>query len=202
MRLFLLTLTFLLSVFSVHYVDACNDLKNQADQAETDYNSAQQTADDLYVKFKKKELAFYFGDSNDPNQGKEMYELQERVVAARKDAQKKYDDWQEKKKQFEQCEANHDQCINCNDYISKGNPYQHRVFCSNYLSAAHSSMYPTGRYWSCNSSEVATHQERTCTRTSYSSSLQCGQTYQNCSPRVCSKQSSYGGTLYCSESAY
>ncbi len=58
MRLCLLTLTFLLSFFSVHYVDACDDLKNQA---ETYHNSAQQTADVLYVEFKKKELAFYFG---------------------------------------------------------------------------------------------------------------------------------------------
>lgn len=99
----------------------------------------------------------------------------------------------------------YDKCISCNNNVPKGQPYYHYVFCSDYMYQVHYESYPTGKYWSCSSSESSTHASRTCSRSAYGggSGERCGQTYRNCNPRVCKYTRSYSSsTLYCSENSY
>lgn len=190
-------------LFSLQDIYACEKLETDVKFWKTAYDDAQKIADKLYVKFKKKEFAFYLGNSKKWGQGDKMYELQESVVAARIKAQKYYDNWQDKKKKLEDCLKKHDKCMSCNKYIPKGKPYHHRVFCELYMLQAHYKVYPTGRYWSCNAAEVYLHSKNTCNQSKYSGSGErCGRTYHNCIPQECQYESSFGITRYCNKYAY
>ena len=198
-----LSLIAILTIFSFQRADACEELERSVNAAQKTYDEAHYKAFELEVEFNRKAPSFLVGMSPDSKDGEKIYELQEKVVAARIDAEQKYEKLQEEKRKLEECLSNHDRCISCNGYIPAGDPYYHKTFCSDYLLQVHAQNYPTGRYWTCNSSEVNTHMSRTCSRTAYGGSGEtCGQTYRNCVPRVCRHQRSYGSTLYCNEYAY
>ena len=198
-----MSIMIIVSTFCLQHVYACENLEEDVRLLKTAYDDAQKVADELYVDFKKKEFKFYLGNSKKWGQGDKMYELQEAVVAARIKAQRDYDNWQEKKKELEDCRKKHDRCMGCNRYILKGNPYQHRVFCELYLYLAHAKVYPTGRYWSCDPAEVYLHSKNTCNQSKYSGSREkCGWTYHNCIPQICQYESSFGITRYCNKDAY
>lgn len=105
-----------------------------------------------------------------------------------------------KRKKLNECL--YDTCINCNKNVPKGKPYYHRTFCGFYMWRLHDEHYPTGRYWTCDSSAVQLHKARTCSRSKYVGNERCGLTYRNCVAQECRFRGSTGVTVYCYEYAY
>lgn len=142
-------------------------------------------------------------NSESANNLKDATLSESRRVTLKRTLNKAKEDLEKAEKALNECL--YDICISCNENVPDGQPYYHYVFCYDYMYIHHVNSYPTGKYWSCNPSEVETHKGRTCTRSKYGSAMgeRCGQTYRNCNPRVCRYQrSDHPLTLYCNENSY